>query len=153
MTLKELFEDIPQCLREIFIRRFILAAVSLIAGIVGGIVGGFLIAFPLLGVAGFFLVTGVGMLWNCLDGQYVIVNGTCKNIEHTSVRGRIKAIYVAAENGEDVLCLQPKEGAKKFNIGDPLVVYVPAKALTVKMDGIHYVQEYYCMMLAPKEKT
>ncbi len=153
MSLKEAFNNIPVCLKNIFMRRIVISVVSLVASVVGAIVAGVALFFPFFGVALFFLVAGIGMLYNCLLGEYVVVTGTCKNIELTTIRGSIKSIYIATEDGANVLKVLPKEGAKKLNIGDSVAIYIPSRAMTAQVDGVYMVQEYYCLELLPKQKA
>ncbi|MEE1505097.1 MAG: hypothetical protein UGF89_12745 [Acutalibacteraceae bacterium] len=149
MSPKEAFDNIPRCLKDIFIKRFAIGIVMFVISLVAAIVVGFSLSLPCFCVSGFFLITGIGMLYNCITGEYVIVNGVCKNIELTSVKGKIKALYISAEDGKSVLKLLPKENAKKFNIGDSVIVYVPSKATITKNDGVFDVREYYCIELSP----
>lgn len=151
MSFKEAFDNIPRCLKDIFVKRFGIAIVVFIAWLVVIFVADFYMSLPILALSLFFAISGAGMLFNCVTGNYVEVRGFCKNIELTSVKAKIKAIYVVAEDGKSVLKLQPKEGAKKFNVGDPVVVYIPARAMTTLNDGVYMVQEYYCMELTSKE--
>ncbi len=150
MSFKEAFENIPACLKDIFIKRFIFSAISLVIGIVVWLVVGFALSFPFLAIFLFFLVTGMGMLYYCIGGNYVVVKGYCKNIELSPLKEKIKSIYIVAENGADVIKIPPKDGAKKLNKGDAVVLYIPAKAVTVKRDGVFELQEYYCLELTPK---
>lgn len=150
MSFKEAFEAIPNSLREIFIKRFMVSAATLVVGVIVWLVAGFSFGFPFLAMFLFFLVTGCGMFYYCITGNYVIVNGVCKNIEYIPVKGKVKCIYIYTDEGNGVIKIPPKRNAKKLSKGDSVVLYIPAKAITVKKDGVFELQEYYCLDLVSK---
>lgn len=151
MSFKEAVKNIPDCLKEICSRRIIFCFLSLLAAVVAWVVVGFYVSVPFWGLFLFFAISGGGMFYNILTGNYMIIEGVCNNIELTSVRGKIKAIYVSSKTGDKILRFLPKDTSKALNIGDKVKAYIPVESMVYEKDGVTNVSEYYCIEITEKK--
>ncbi len=151
MSFKEAVKNIPDCLKEICGRRIIVCLFSFLAAIVSWLVVGFYVSIPFWALFLFFAISGGGMFYKILTGNYMIVEGVCNNIELTSVRGKIKAIYVSSKTGDKILRFLPKDTSKALNIGDKVKAYIPVESMVYEKDGVTNISEYYCIEITEKK--
>lgn len=151
MSFKEAVKNIPDCLKEICGRRISICLFSFLAAIVAWVVVGFYVSIPFWGLFLFFAISGGGMFYKILTGNYMIVEGICNNIELSSVRGKVKNIYISSKTGDKVLKFLPKENSKALNIGDKVKAYIPIESMVYEKDGITNVSEYYCIEIIEKK--
>lgn len=124
--MKEKFKNLPEALQEQILSRF-----------AGG--AGFFLLFimimlfyrsvylwlPSLFFMAVLIVTGIILLYNSIQGNYVSVSGVCENIEVTGIRRRVKRITLRLE--ENSLTISVKHRIKKLKVGDTVIVYISVK--------------------------
>lgn len=95
----------------------------------------------------FFLVCAESsfLLWErCIQKQYVIIEGICSEIEHTSFHRRIKAIYVRQDSA--IIRFVGVGVMKNLKVGDAVRVYVAENTSIYEMDS--YMVVCNCMAMS-----
>ena len=74
------------------------------------------------------------LLWErCVQEKYVTIKGICSEIERTSFRRRIKAIYVRQDDA--IIRFVGVGAMKNLKVGDAVTVYVAESTAIYEMDG------------------
>ena len=142
--MKERFKALPEALQW-----------QIISRLAGGV--GFLLLFivivifyrslylwlPSLFFMILLIVSGIFLLYNSLNGNYVSVAGVCENIEVTGIRRRVKRITLKLE--ENSLTISVRHKIKKLKLGDTVIVYLSVKAPVYSQDDGYVVLNYYAM--------
>lgn len=82
-------------------------------------------SLPCLFCGGAVIVNGVRLFYNSLKGNYVRVQGVCRQIDTTGIRKRIKSIHVNAEPYE--LKIPVHSRIRNFDKGDTVIIYLSEK--------------------------
>ena len=137
--MNERFQTIPGILRKLILIR--LAGSGLGIGMVllvlvnGGspqyLIPGFAIAL-------IFLTVAVKLVDRCAKGRYVVINGTCDQIEYTTFRQRPKSVHIRY-NGKTVRIMGHLQRLISIKPGDLLEVYLADSAPVYEHDGIYLV--------------
>lgn len=87
----------------------------------------------------------------CVQGKYVEINGICTEIERTSLRKRVKAIYLQTEEHTiRVVWIKP---IRNLSVGDTLTLYVADNTAVYNMDGCDVICSYISLTKTlPTEK-
>ena len=89
--------------------------------------------FPGLVISLSFFLSASNLFFRCEEKGYIIIRGICNGFERSSVRKRIKAIYLEAE-GKSIKILHTNKG-RPIKEGDCVVVYVADNASVYDLDG------------------
>lgn len=108
----------------VFCREFILAAPCLIFGV-------------------FMVIKSTSLFFNCIDGNYLEIDGLCSNVEVTGFRKRIKSISVAAEN--KTLKIPAQFSIKKPQKGNHVTLYLSKKAKLYYSEGSYIANDIYAL--------
>lgn len=76
----------------------------------------------------------------CLQGKFVVVTGTCSEIERVPLRRRIKALYLRNELHN--IKLVGVRRIKNLVIGDSVTVYIADDSAVYEIDGYQVVCNY-----------
>lgn len=98
----------------------------------------------------FLLMDGVGMLFRCLSGEYVEIEGVCKEVQRSRLRRKAKCILIETRRG--VLRLPVKMKPKTVKVGDKVTIYVPDHASVYDHKGDLVVCEFYAIEIEKGEK-
>lgn len=93
------------------------------------------VAFALLCLAG-----AASLFDRCLQRKYVVVDGTCTDIERTPLRRRIKAVYLRNERHSIKLVNVRK--LRNLTVGDTVCIYVSEDAPVYEIDGSQVICNY-----------
>lgn len=85
------------------------------------------------------------LLWErCVQKRYVVIEGTCTDIERSSLHKRIKAIYI--RQGEKTVKIAGMGAIKNLCVGDTVTVYVADTTDVYEVDGYLVVCSYLAIV-------
>lgn len=87
--------------------------------------------------------SSISLYDRCLQGKYVIVEGTCTEIERVPLRRRIKALYL--RNDQHNIKLVGVRRIKNLIVGDSVTIYVADDAAVYEIDGYQVVCNYLAL--------
>ena len=79
----------------------------------------------------------------CVRGKYVVITGNCTEIERTSIRKRIKAIYLQTE--EHQIKLVGVRPVRNLIVGDTLNLFVADNTPVYNTDGCNVICAYIAL--------
>ena len=139
--MKEKFMCIPAPLQK--------QILLLLGGCVAGVImlllvlaygGNWRFLIPCVALAVLCLTGSVSLFDRCLQQKYVVVDGTCTEIERTPLRRRIKAVYLRNERHSIKLVNVRK--MRNLTIGDTVHIYVSEDAPVYEIDGSQVICNY-----------
>ncbi len=140
---KILAELPPALLRQIYIR----AGTSILSFILFIVVAIFFhniyLYVPCLILFAVMIVNTATLVYNCVTGNYIKIEGLCSNVEATKIKRKTKSIELKFE--EHTLKFPINKRIGKINLGDTIIVYLSDKTLVYEKDGIYVVYEYYAI--------
>lgn len=89
----------------------------------------------------FMLMDGIGMLFRCLSGEYVELEGVCSEVSKSALRRKTKHIMLETVRG--AVKLPTKLRPQSVKVGDHVTVYVPDYASVYEVNGSMVVCEFY----------
>ena len=147
--MKEKFLSIPEILRKQILLRLGGAGVGLsMMFIVLAYRGDWRFLIPCIALTLFCFAVSASLYDRCLQGKYVVVEGTCTEIERTPLRRRIKALYL--RNEQHNVKLVGVRRIKNLIVGDSVTVYVADDAAVYEIDGYQVVCNYLALEKSPK---
>lgn len=79
----------------------------------------------------------------CIRGRYVVITGICTEIERTSIRKRIKAIYLQTE--EHQVRLVGVRPVRNLIVGDTVSLFVAENTPVYNTDGCNVICSYIAL--------
>lgn len=145
--MKEKFKQLPQALQKQIIYRFLFGGIFLaLFFIILICFRDYYLYIPAIFFALFLIVNGAFLLYNCIKGDYLCVEGICKRVEVTGFRKRIKSIY--ADVGDNTLRIMIKQRLKNVAVGDTIVVYLAEKTPVYDQDGGYMINSYHALEIS-----
>ena len=142
--MKEKFLGIPEVLRKQILLRLGGTGIGLaMMLIVLAYRGDWRFLIPCIALALFCFGTSASLYDRCLQGKYVIVEGTCTEIERAPLRRRIKALYL--RNEQHNVKLVGVRRIKNLIVGDSVTIYVADDAAVYEIDGYQVVCNYLAL--------
>ena len=142
--MRKKFQSFPQALQKQILFRLAAGILSLLAFMVIAIMYrdiylcvSFLLFALVFGAAGSLLYLQVE------KGDYVVVKGICQQIERTTLKRRVKAVYFSME--PHTIKVQLRHRTKAINTGDGITVYVSGKMPVYEEDGCKLLNGYLAM--------
>ena len=136
------FKELPIPLKKQTIYRLAFGVLSLLAfALIVIFTRDFILSLPCLLLSVYLLINGGAMLFNCIAGQYVTVQGTCTEIERTALRKRVKAFYISSEKG--AWKIPSRHRAKGIAAGADITVYMPSKTRVFEQNDVFIASGYY----------
>lgn len=134
--MKGKLEQIPRALKAQIFSRFLIGFISLIAAVAMlAIARDFILGLPCLLLFGYMAYDGGKLLYFAYTGKYVTVTGECIGIERTSLRKRVKSIYIHTEKGN--MKVPVRKRLRKLAEGDVVSVYMsPKNRIYESNDGL-----------------
>ena len=139
--MREQFQSIPSVLqKQILIR---------LAGSASGMVMSLLILvyhgsaqllIPGVVICFSFLVNAAVMFFHCTGKRYVIIHGTCNEIVRSSLRRKLKVVYLESE-GKSVKIMGQLQSLRNLRMGDRLEVYISDSAPVYQNEGIFVIMQ------------
>lgn len=96
----------------------------------------------------FLLMDGIDMMFRCISGEYVEVQGICKEVHRTAVRRRTRLIIIETKRGTLRLPIRIKR--QSIKVGDSVTVYIPDHASVYDHKGDMVVCEFYGVEIIKK---
>ena len=89
-------------------------------------------------------LTSAALLFDrCVQGKYVVITGNCTEIERTSIRKRVKAIYLQTE--EHQIKLVGVRPVRNLIAGDTLNLFVVDNTPVYNTDGCNVICSYIAL--------
>ena len=98
------------------------------------------IQFLLPGIAITFIFHASSFLLfdRCSKGKYVVIRGTCEEIEHSGLRKRLKAVNIQCDE-KSVKIVGQLLRLRNLRIGDNLEVYIADSTPVYEHDGVYVI--------------
>ena len=133
--MKDKFRQFPQVLQKQILIRLTAGIVSLLMLVIILLYrGGLELMFPCIGFSSVFFISALQLYARCDEKNYVVIKGTCMEIEKTGLRRKVKDIYVK-ENQFTVRIVRPSMKLRSLNVGDRITIYLADNAPVYEMDG------------------
>ena len=93
--MKDKFRQFPKVLQKQILIRLTAGIVSLLMLVIILLYrGGLELMFPCIGFSAVFFISALQLYARCDEKNYVVIRGTCTEIEKTGLRRKVKDIYV-----------------------------------------------------------
>ena len=93
--MKNKFRQFPQVLQKQILIRLTAGIISLLMLVIILLYrGGIELMFPCIGFSSVFFISALHLFARCDEKNYVVIKGTCTEIEKTGLRRKVKDIYV-----------------------------------------------------------
>ena len=133
--MKDKFRQFPQVLQKQILIRLTAGIVSLLMLVIILLYrGGIELMFPCIGFSSVFFICALQLYARCDEKNYVVIKGTCTEIEKTGLRRKVKDIYVK-EDQFTVRIVRPSMKLRSLNVGDRITIYLADNAPVYEMDG------------------
>ena len=133
--MKDKFRQFPQVLQKQILIRLTAGIVSLMMLVIILLYrGGLELMFPCIGFSAVFFISALQLYARCDEKNYVVIRGTCTEIEKTRLRRKVKDIYVK-EDQFTVRIVRPTMKLRSLNVGDRITIYLADNAPVYEMDG------------------
>lgn len=133
--MKDKFRQFPKVLQKQILIRLTAGIVSLLMLVIILLYrGGFELMFPCIGFSAVFFISALQLYARCDEKNYVVIRGTCTEIEKTGLRRKVKDIYVK-EDQFTVRIVRPTMKLRSLNVGDRITIYLADNAPVYEMDG------------------
>ena len=133
--MKDKFRQFPQVLQKQILIRLTAGIVSLLMLVIILLYrGGIELMFPCIGFSSIFFISALQLYARCDEKNYVVIKGTCTEIEKTGLRRKVKDIYVK-EDQFTVRIVRPTMKLRSLNVGDRITIYLADNAPVYEMDG------------------
>lgn len=133
--MKDKFRQFPKVLQKQILIRLTAGIVSLLMLVIILLYrGGLELMFPCIGFSSIFFISALQLYARCDEKNYVVIKGTCTEIEKTGLRCKVKDIYVK-EDQFTVRIVRPSMKLRSLNVGDRITIYLADNAPVYEMDG------------------
>ena len=133
--MKDKFRQFPQVLQKQILIRLTAGIVSLLMLVIILLYrGGIELMVPCIGFSSVFFISALQLYARCDEKNYVVIKGTCTEIEKTGLRRKVKDIYVK-EDQFTVRIVRPSMKLRSLNVGDRITIYLADNAPVYEMDG------------------
>lgn len=133
--MKDKFRQFPKVLQKQILIRLTAGIVSLLMLVIILLYrGGLELMFPCIGFSSVFFISALQLYARCDEKNYVVIKGTCTEIEKTGLRRKVKDIYVK-EDQFTVRIVRPTMKLRSLNVGDRITIYLADNAPVYEMDG------------------
>ena len=133
--MKDKFRQFPLVLQKQILIRLTAGIVSLLMLVIILLYrGGLELMFPCIGFSAVFFISALQLYARCDEKNYVVIKGTCTEIEKTGLRRKVKDIYVK-EDQFTVRIVRPTMKLRSLNVGDRITIYLADNAPVYEMDG------------------
>lgn len=104
-----------------------------------------ILGLPCIFLSAYLFISGGILLYRSLARQYIVVHGTCVNIERTGLRKRIKAVYIQSQDKVIKVVVQGQR--KRLDVGCELALYISVKTRLYEQGDYFVVFNYYALEL------
>lgn len=144
--MKEKFKRLPGALqRQIMLRMAIgIGFLALFFGI-QFCLGDIYFSLPCVVFGGVIIANGGFLLYNGVEGNFISVQGVCRQIEVTRIRKRIRNIYIDTEPEPYILKMPVRHRIRNLNKGDTIILYLSEKTPVYEQDNGYMICSYYAL--------
>lgn len=142
--MRKRFCKIPDALQKQIITRIAVGMFFLVLFFVILIIShDFWFSAPCAVIAGVLSVSGIALLNECFKEHYIAVSGICTSADVSSVRRKLRAIYL--DCGDNILKVPVRQKIRHLYIGDTVTVYISSDAPVYESDGSLFVCSYHAL--------
>lgn len=133
--MKEAFRQFPQQLqKQILIRAAAGCTLLAMLVLIWAYHGELEMMVPCIVFAAVFFLNALELYGRCSERGYVVIIGTCTQVDRTGFRRRVKDIYVQ-EDQYTIRIVRPAWGTRPINAGDRVRIYLVEHTPVYEMDG------------------
>lgn len=145
---------LPEPITRQILLRFGGAAILLILSVILGIAYNefsFTLSAMLISIV--LIAMGFHIMYKAGKDEYLVIKGTCRQIEKTSVRKRIKSIIICADpsstvdDREVLMRLQLRKKRTAIWEGCRIEIYLDKQATLYERDGLHVVDRFLSLRI------
>lgn len=147
--MKDKFRQLPAALQKQVLIRWVLGTIALILFVIVLIyTKEFSFGLPCIVLSAFMIVNSAQLLYNCIKGKFVVIEGVCEEVDKTAIRKRVKSISMKIE--DRVVTLPVRYRIKAPSEGDEITVYLSNNAPVYDKDGGYHIYNFYAMEINRK---
>ncbi len=147
--MKDEFRQLPAALQKQILIRGVLGTVALLIFIAILICTKELsFGIPCIVLSLFMIVNSIQLLYNCIKGSYVVIEGVCEEVEKTAIRKWVKSLSMIVEDKR--LMVSVRRRFKAPAAGDQITVYLPVDTPVYESEGGYCVYSYYALEIHRK---
>lgn len=106
---------------------------------------------PGIAITFIFLASAFLLFYRCSEGKYVVIRGTCEEIERTGLRKRLKAVYIQCDE-KSVKIVGLLLRLRNLRIGDILEVYIADSTPVYEHDGVYVITNTLAVSKGNRER-
>ncbi len=142
--MKEFFRSLPYAMKKHLLIRSGLGVLFLILFTIVLLVGkDFLFAVPCLGAAIFFLINVGTLLYDCLTGNVIVIQGECLEVERTRFMKRTHNVVLAV--GMGTIKIPVRHQLKRVQVGDIVTVFLSSRTSVYENGNQQVICGYYAI--------
>lgn len=142
--MREKLQSLPAALRRQILFRLCLGSAALLLFFVILLSSwDIYLCIPCLILSTFLIVNGGWLLYNCIKGAYVTVQGVCFEIETKGILKRVKAFYLSSEDRQ--LKVPARQRIRNLRCGDTVTVYMSNKTPVYESGNIYTICSYHAL--------
>ena len=133
--MKESFRQFPQALqKQILVWTAVGCILLAVLVLIWVYHGGLELMVPCAVFSAVFFLNALELYGRCSERGYVVIIGTCTQVDRTGFRRRVKDIYVQ-EDQYAIRIVRPAWGTRPINAGDRVRIYLAGHTPVYEMDG------------------
>lgn len=142
--MKDKFKHLPDALqKQVVLRLAIGAGFFILFLIVQFCMGDIYFSLPCVVFGGVMIVNGGLLFYNGIKGNFIRVQGICRQIETTGIRKRIKNLYIDME--PYTLKMPVRHRIRNLIRGDTVIIYLSEKTPVYEQDKGYMICSYYAL--------
>lgn len=142
--MKNEFRRVPEAMQRQVVLRLAVGAGFLFLFLVLQIcLGDICFSLPCLLFGGGMIVNGGLLFYNGIKGNFIRIQGICRQIETTGIRKRIKNLYIDME--PYTLKMPVRHRIRNLIRGDTVIIYLSEKTPVYEQDKGYMICSYYAL--------
>lgn len=147
--IKDKFRQLPAVLKKQVLIRGVLGITALFLFVIIMIYTmEFSFGLPCIILSLFMIVNSTLLLYNCIKGKYVVINGICEKVERTAIRKRVRSLGIRV--GNMFVTVPIRFRLKAPSVNDEITVYLSEKTPVYEKDGGYSVYSFYALEVKRK---
>lgn len=145
----EKFKELPAPLQKLIVQRICLGVAMLAIFVIIWVSTGTLgLAIPGLALAGYLLGNGGLLFRRCVQGEYISLTGTVKDVSTSGLLKKPKYLLIDTEQG----LIQVPAYRKPLPTGSTVALYLAVSTPVYEEDGLYKIYSYLALTLAAPPK-
>ena len=142
--MRDIFDKMPPAIsRQVFLRIGTAIVAFILFVSVTVIFNNIYLSTPCIILFAIMIVNTLSLIYNCVKGNYIAIEGLCSDVEVSKIRKKTKAFELKVD--EYTLYFPINKRIGKVNTGDTVIIYLSDKTLLYEQDGKYVVYEYYAI--------